>query len=221
MLFVNCKERKKLLYFERRGYGDYNGICCRIESVFKNDAGELVYMCASAWPLNKEQKKHYERSTGNQAADIAFSMNAGYCIMQGKYYRYKDFPDAEKKRYPDNGVEYTLPNICAWVNSITNSSFDEVMVLPELSGYSTRSDDNTKVNRGDTFRYQPRITRQREQKVEELKQLHKQQFPSLECRNDNTSYWIDDSGKLMVRLNVSDEEMAAAGYTKRTFAVEI
>ena len=73
-------------------------------------------------------------------------------------------------------------------------------------------------NYGDTFDYDAELTKKRRAKVEQMKREFEQLFNQ---RYDNTSYYIKN-GDLVVRLNVSDDALEAANWTKgRRFIVEV
>lgn len=122
-------------------------------------------------------------------------------------------------------MKYTKANILAFVNEHCNADFDEIVVLDNLAGYRvfadyTKNTVNTPLmyNYGDTFEYDAELTKKRRAKVEQMKREFEQLFNQ---RYDNTSYYIKN-GDLVVRLNVSDDALEAANWTKgRRFIVEV
>ena len=71
---------------------------------------------------------------------------------------------------------------------------------------------------GDTFEYDAELTKKRRAKVEQMKKEFEQLFNQ---KYDNTSYYIEN-GDLVVRLNVSNDALEAANWTKgRRFIVEV
>ena len=110
------------------------------------------------------------------------------------------------------------------MNEHCNADFDEIVVLDTLAGYRVHRDSgnyNTpeRYNFGNVFNYDAELTRKRREKVEEMKK----EFCALfNQKYDNTSYWVDKDGNLMVRINTYDEALKKANWTKgRQFIVEI
>lgn len=214
--------KERILYLEGAGCAEYNGINCRCTSVFKDGCGRLVYAEASGFPLSKLQKECFEDlHRPAKAAKIPLYLNLDVYNKETNAWEaiLPDWRDPTRQ-FPNKDVPYTLKNICMWLNRLCGTSFDRVIVLPwyEYAGYYTQSDDGTKYCRGDTFHYQPRITKKRQQKVAELQELHKKQFG---VETDKTSYWVGDDKKLHMRLNMSDEKLKRYGYEKREYVIEI
>lgn len=214
--------KEHILYMEGAGCADYNGINCRCISVFKDGAGNLVYAEVSGFPLGASQKKYFEEWHRPVKA-ARFPLNINLSIynkqIQGWEGILPDWRDP-RRQFPDKSISFTRNNICTWINHLCGTSFDRVVILPwnEYAGYYTQNDDGTKSCRGDTFHYQPRITKKRQKKVAELQELHKKQFG---VETDNTSYWVGDDKKLHMRLNMSDERLKQYGYEKREFVIEL
>lgn len=214
--------KERILYLEGAGCAEYNGINCRCISIFKDDLGRLVHAEVSGFPLGAAEKEHFEewhRPAKAARIPLNITLSVYNKQMHGWEGILPDWRDP-KRQFPDKSVSYTLKNICTWLNRICGTSFDRIVVLPwyEYAGYYTLSDSRKKYNRGDTFRYQPRITKKRQQKVAELQELHKKQFV---VEADNTSYWVGDDKKLHMRLNMSDEKLKQYGYEKREYIIEI
>ena len=122
-------------------------------------------------------------------------------------------------------MKYTKANILAFINEHCNADFDEIVVLDNLAGYRvfadyTKDTFNTPLmyNYGDTFEYDAELTKKRRAKVEQMKKEFEQLFNQ---KYDNTSYYIEN-GDLVVRLNVSNDALEAANWTKgRRFIVEV
>lgn len=214
--------KERILYMEGAGCGNYNCINCRCTSIFKDGSGKLVYAEVSGFPLAQSEKEDFNlRNRPVKAAKIPLYIELSVYNKQTDEWEgiLPDWRDPARQ-FPDKSVSYTLKNICTWLNRICGTSFDRIVVLPwdEYAGYYTLSDSRKKYNRGDTFRYQPRITKKRQQKVAELQELHKKQF-GVEA--DNTSYWVGDDKKLHMRLNMSDEKLKQYGYEKREYVINI
>lgn len=121
-------------------------------------------------------------------------------------------------------VKYTKENILNFVNTYCNADFEEVVVLHNLAGYRVFSDCQKKgtsaaYRYGDEFPYDAELTLKRRKKVEEMKKEFCELFHQ---QHDNTSYWVDDFGRLNVKINTYQTALDAANWTKdRHFIVEV
>lgn len=212
--------KEKVLYLEGCGCAEYNGINCCCTTVVKSPRG-LLYVEVSGFPLSYRQKKYFKEYHGKKAVPIPLYMDVSIYEKDGEWRRLWKEKDGSWIKFPDKSVSYTLENICLWINKICKTDFDRVQVLPYYAGYHTI--DSTKkgihrLQRGDTFHYQPRITERRRKKIEKLMELHKEEFHE---KYDNTSYWVGDDKKLHMRFGVSDEALKQAGYIQRECIVEV
>ena len=118
-------------------------------------------------------------------------------------------------------VKYTKENILAFVNENCNVDFDEVVILDSLAGFRVFTGTHTETlqdyNFGDCFEYDAELTEKRITKVKEMKKYFAELFGQ---KYDNTSYYIED-GKLVARINVTEEKLIAAGYKERKFVIEV
>ena len=203
----------KTLYFEGAGCVPANDVeNCRIRTAFTNKAGEKIY-------LEMSSKKIITTEDGYICCDFCHYITSDPKIDDVNYSRLSCERNAELK------MKYTKANILAFVNEHCNADFDEIVVLDNLAGYRvfadyTKNTVNTPLmyNYGDTFEYDAELTKKRRAKVEQMKKEFEQLFNQ---RYDNTSYYIKN-GDLVVRLNVSDDALEAANWTKgRRFIVEV
>lgn len=199
--------QKKTLVFEEVGIVSdrYNGLSCRIRTAFHNDAGDMIYLELSG----------------------IYPGNPYLCINSAFYIT----DDPETDDCSVNKIDalsyssivntpYTLRAIKDVVNHCFGCSFEEIVIPDQLAGYRVFADSqigayNTSkaYNFGDDFSYNETLTKKRIIRVRELQEYFKKLFNQ---RYDNTSYWIEKDN-LMVRLNVTDEKLAKAGYTERQF----
>lgn len=213
--------KEKILYMAGMGCDEYNHVNCRCESIFKDQGGKLIRASACGFPISTSQRKNYNLIYRRPAVAVPLSLELSVFDSETKSW-VAIVPDwrIKERRFPDKSVRYSTENICYWINAICGTEFDRVIVLPwdEYGGYYVMNDARTQYNRGDTFHYQPRITKRRQEKVAELTLLHQKQFG---MKYDNTSYWVGDDKKLHMRFNVSDKKLLAAGYDKRDYIIEL
>lgn len=221
----------KTLYFEGAGCVPANDVeNCRIRTAFTNKAGEKIYLEMSSGCKHtrvrygvagklESPKKIITTEDGYICCDFCHYITSDPKIDDVNYSRLSCERNAELK------MKYTKANILAFVNEHCNADFDEIVVLDNLAGYKvfadyTKNTVNTPLmyNYGDTFEYDAELTKKRRAKVEQMKKEFEQLFNQ---RYDNTSYYIKN-GDLVVRLNVSDDALEAANWTKgRRFIVEV
>jgi hypothetical protein len=221
----------KTLYFEGAGCVPANDVeNCRIRTAFTNKAGEKIYLEMSSGCKHtrvrygvagklESPKKIITTEDGYICCDFCHYITSDPKIDDVNYSRLSCERNAELK------MKYTKANILAFVNEHCNADFDEIVVLDNLAGYRvfadyTKNTVNTPLmyNYGDTFEYDAELTKKRRAKVEQMKREFEQLFNQ---RYDNTSYYIKN-GDLVVRLNVSDDALEAANWTKgRRFIVEV
>lgn len=221
----------KTLYFEGAGCVPANDVeNCRIRTAFTNKAGEKIYLEMSSGCKHtrvrygvagklESPKKIITTEDGYICCDFCHYITSDPKIDDVNYSRLSCERNAELK------MKYTKANILAFVNEHCNADFDEIVVLDNLAGYRvfadyTKNTVNTPLmyNYGDTFEYDAELTKKRRAKVEQMKKEFEQLFNQ---RYDNTSYYIKN-GDLVVRLNVSDDALEAANWTKgRRFIVEV
>lgn len=221
----------KTLYFEGAGCVSANDVeNCRIRTAFTNKAGEKIYLEMSSGCKHtrvrygvagklESPKKIITTEDGYICCDFCHYITSDPKIDDVNYSRLSCERNAELK------MKYTKANILAFVNEHCNADFDEIVVLDNLAGYRvfadyTKNTVNTPLmyNYGDTFEYDAELTKKRRAKVEQMKREFEQLFNQ---RYDNTSYYIKN-GDLVVRLNVSDDALEAANWTKgRRFIVEV
>jgi len=221
----------KTLYFEGAGCVPANDVeNCRIRTAFTNKAGEKIYLEMSSGCKHtrvrygvagklESPKKIITTEDGYICCDFCHYITSDPKIDDVNYSRLSCERNAELK------MKYTKANILAFVNEHCNADFDEIVVLDNLAGYRvfadyTKNTVNTPLmyNYGDTFEYDAELTKKRRAKVEQMKKEFEQLFNQ---RYDNTSYYIKN-GDLVVRLNISDDALEAANWTKgRRFIVEV
>lgn len=213
----------KTLYFEGTGCVPANDVeNCRIRTAFTNKAGEKIYLEMSSGCKHtrvrygvagklESPKKIITTEDGYICCDFCHYITSDPKIDDVNYSRLSCERNAELK------MKYTKANILAFVNEHCNADFDEIVVLDNLAGYRvfadyTKDTVNTPLmyNYGDTFEYDAELTKKHRAKVEQMKKEFERLFNQ---RYDNTSYYIEN-GDLVVRLNVSDDALEAANWTK-------
>lgn len=221
----------KTLYFEGAGCVPANDVeNCRIRTAFTNKAGEKIYLEMSSGC--KHTRVRYGVAGKLESPKKIITTEDGYIYCDFCHYITSD-PKIDDVNYSRLSCEcnaelkmkYTKANILTFVNEYCNADFDEIVVLDNLAGYKvfadyTKDTVNTPLmyNYGDTFEYDAELTKKRRIKVEQMKKEFEQLFNQ---EYDNTSYYIKN-GDLVVGLNVSDDALEAANWTKgRRFIVEV
>ena len=118
-----------------------------------------------------------------------------------------------------HAFEWSLAGILQVVNKI-GASFDAVEIAPDYAGYRVFRETGMhgpRYNYGDEFTVDHELAAARAARVAELEEQHKAMF-GLEY--DDTSYWVDHRGKLVMRYNVSADKLSAAGITERKVDLE-
>lgn len=213
---------KKVLYFEGagcvHGYGDSDIENCRIRTAFTNNQGKKIYL-----ELTSSEKTRYNKNF-ERFKDKPF----GYCaaFIDFCHFVTSDKDDCNESRLEferNYTFHYTKADLLQFINEKLNCSFDEVVILNELTGYQVHSRTNTsgrgldKYNYGDEFQYDEEKTKKRLAKRDELKKYFEQFM-----KYDNSSYWIEkDTGNLVVRINTYDEVFKKMKFKERQFVVEI
>lgn len=221
----------KTLYFEGAGCVPANDVeNCRIRTAFTNKAGEKIYLEMSSGC--KHTRVRYGVAGKLESPKKIITTEDGYIYCDFCHYITSDpkiddvnYSRLSCERNAELKMKYTKANILAFVNEHCNADFDEIVVLDNLAGYRvfadyTKDTANTPLmyNYGDTFEYDAELIKKRRAKVEQMKKEFEQLFNQ---RYDNTSYYIEN-GDLVVRLNVSDDALEAANWTKgRRFIVEV
>ena len=221
----------KTLYFEGAGCIPVNDVeKCRIRTAFINKEGEKIYLEMSSGC--KHTRVKYGVAGKLKSPKIIITTEDGYIYCDFCHYITSDpkiddvnYSRLSCERNAELKMKYTKANILAFINEHCNADFDEIVVLDNLAGYRVFADYtkdmvNTPLmyNYGDTFEYDAELTKKRRAKVEQMKKEFKRLFNK---RYDNTSYYIEN-GDLVVRLNVSDDALEAANWTKgRRFIVKV
>ena len=216
----------RILYFEGVGLEHTEkeyGMNCRIRTAFHNIEGAPYFLEVTCMHTSKEQRRNP-------------------CYMAGfpRYKNYLGLSSALKlSRNGSTGlnireelppglfgmdVRYTADAVLKLVNSGFDCRFDEIKVLPRLSGYHAWKDKPKRngypVTFGDAFKYDEEMTMRRHAAMERFsKELS--QKGMFGGRHDNTSYGCASSGNLSVRLNISDQEMAKHGFKDRCLEIAV
>lgn len=156
----------KTLYFEGAGMEgtQRNDIeNCRIRTALTNNAGKKIYLELGGNEINKYNKKYelykdFEIGTAIMHIDFCFYITED-----------PEIDDCNKSRISlkeDNKpILYTKENILELVNKKLNCNFEEVVILPWLSGYSVHSGSHTKTSKDynyiEDFEYIPERTEER------------------------------------------------------------
>lgn len=220
----------KTLYFEGagwhkavRGYSDIPN--CRIRTAFTNDKGDKIYLEILAYEI---REKDFRRSwcsypTGTPIAfiDSAFYITDDPEIDDCNKNRIC-FPDGEAIDQTTKSVFiFTYENLLKFINETFGCSFDNTIVLNKLTGYKVFNDfvkngNFASYNFGDEFQYDDERTQKRLAKMNELSEYFKQFMES-----DDSSYWADENGDLVVRINTSDKVFQQMKFKERQFTIKI
>lgn len=157
---------KKILYFESAGMegtqrNDVEN--CRIRTAFTNNEGKKIYLELGGNEISKynkqyDQYKDFEIGTAIMHIDFCFYITDD-----------PEIDDCNKSRITlDENMKlilYTKKNILNLVNENLNCSFEEVVILPWLSGYYVHSGSHTRTSKDynmmDDFKYNPKRTEER------------------------------------------------------------
>lgn len=220
---------KKILYFEGAGCVPCNGVeNCRIRTAFTNKEGKKIYIELFAGVKNtlieygkkgkKLKRPRWEKEDGFLWCDFCHYITDNENIDDCNYSRLSCERNTEER------PKYTKENILKFVNENCSADFDEIVVLDNLAGFRVHSgkgkyNTSERYNYGDKFDYNEDLTRRRREKVEAMKKEFCELFG---MKYDNTSYWIDDNGNLVVKINTYEEALKRANWTKgRQFIVEV
>lgn len=208
-----------------RGYSDIPN--CRIRTAFTNNDGKKIYFEVIADEVDKRRIKDkrnfgYPLGTPLGFVDFAHYITDDQEIddcNESKVY----FNGQIVERSHDSIFIFTYENLKKFINERFNCSFDEVVCLNELTGYCVHSGKARKgwgtsemYNFGDEFPYDAEKTAKRLAKRDELK-AYFEQF----MQYDNASYWVDDNGDLVVRINTYEELFKKMKFKERQFTVKI
>lgn len=169
------KTKTRPLYFEGAGFAPQGEVeNCRIITAFHDDKGNPTYLEMSGFEVTEYNARSLQRFK-----------NAGQ--ITSCYYIPKNSTD-EKILFDYNTsyFEYTKENILRRVNHL-GCSFDEVVILPKLSGYRVHNETGGK-NFADEFHYDPIITARREEIQQHYYNIEKAEgiaFPNMDI-------WVDD-----------------------------
>ena len=200
---------KKLLLFEGAGWScaDISRATignCRIRTAFHLDDGRRVYLELTG------SERTRRRSNSKELFRWPYTGFVDFCHEITE----EEPNDDANKHQIKLGVrsfEWSLEAIKELVNSL-GASFDEVVIAPDYSGYSVFNENKRiRYNYGDEFILDPDLCRKRAALVAKMKEENARRFNQ---RHDNTSYYVNGR-HLMMRYNVSDKVLEAAGITDR------
>lgn len=220
----------KTLYFEGagwskaiKGYSDIPN--CRIRTAFTNNDGKKIYLEILA---DEVRKKDFRSSwlTYPPGTPIAFVDSCHYITDDPKIddcnnsrIYYSDGKSIERNH--ESVFIFTYENLLKFVNEKLNCSFEKTEVLNELTGYWVFNDKGKHgtfsfYNFGDEFNYDAEKTAKRLAKRDELR-AYFEQFMEY----DNASYWTDENGDLVVRINTYEEVFKKMKFKERQFTIKI
>lgn len=179
-------EVKKVLYFEGAGCAERGEVeNCRIRTAYRDNNGNAIYLEMLGTETNKYTMPRYKQYKYLGHIDFAF-------IITGS----RD--DCNKNRLPEErsiSFEYNKANILSIVNSLGGgSSFDEIVILPDLAGYRVHADSG--YNFGDAFDYNPERTARATEIYNhyyKIEQSEGKQYP-------NFSLWVDAKDPELLHL---------------------
>ena len=159
---------KRTLYFEGAGCvpcGEVEN--CHIRTAYRNKNGEIVYL--EMLGFEKPYKRVFDKN-GNKVHPVAGFVDCAYKVKQYRTEEGKTaWNDCNKNRYEaerKSEFEYTKAGILHMVNTYLDGDFDEIVILPFLSGYYVHRenayDGNCPYNLMDDFHYDEARTKQAE-----------------------------------------------------------
>lgn len=208
-----------------RGYSDIPN--CRIRTAFTNNDGKKIYFEVIADEVDKRRIKDKRNFGYPLGTPLGFVDFAHYITdypeiddcNESKVY----FKDQIVERSHDSIFIFTYENLKNFINERFNCSFDEVVCLNELTGYRVHTGKERKgwgtselYNFGDVFKFDKERTEKRIQKRDEISQ-----YMSQFMKYDNCSYWCNEDGDLVVRINTYDEVFKKMKYKERQFVIKI
>lgn len=211
----------KILYFEGagcvEGHGDSDIENCRIRTAFTNNIGDKYYLELTSIEVTKRDHVKYKRFK-----DLPIGYCLGFVSSCHKITNDSSIDDENTNRVTleDESVHYKKEDLLLFINKNLNCSFDEIVILNELTGYrvftGVKYGTFDAYNYGDEFIYDEEKTKKRKQKAQEIKR-YMEKF----VKYDNTSYWVSEEGDLNVRINVSEETFSKLKFANRQFTVKI
>jgi hypothetical protein len=183
------KERAKMktLYFEGAGIvprGDVEN--CRIRTAFTNKDGQPMYLEMTGF--DRAYRFVTDAKGDRKAIQIDGSFgwvdHCFYIKVEDEEKAYLHFPKAS----PDVNYNflYSKAEILRFINEQLNGGFDEIVILPDLSGYRVHADDGG-YNFGDAFVYNEERTKQAEKIREYFYEKEKERGVKFPC----FSIWFD------------------------------
>jgi len=182
----------KTLYFEGCGWGGADVSIatignCRCRTAFTNEKGEKIYLeIDSGYQYNKKNKKQIDRYWLHVSFCFYITDNEDDCNNSRISLDWQDI----KENY-----DYSFDDILKFVNNILGCSFDEIVVLPSLSGYRVHA-DNKDYNFMEDYSHNSELIATRKELYETYYKLEKsegKEFP-------NFSLWTDEENEMQLHL---------------------
>lgn len=212
---------KKVLYFEGAGcvhaYGNSDIENCRIRTAFTTNEGRKIYLEMICNLIDSKNVK-YSCNEGFKTGDCRGWVDSCHYITDDPKI---DDCNASRTGFEHYSFLFTKANLLKFINEELNCSFDEVVILNDLTGYRVFNDNGkhdtfSYYNYGDEFQYDDIKTQKRLAKRAELK-AYFEQF----MKYDNSSYWVDENGNLVVRIHTYESVFKQMKFKERQFTIEI
>jgi len=157
--------------------------------------------CRTAFTNNKDEKIYLEISVGTQMKKKEIErywLHIDFC-----FYITDDpkIDDCNESRYHHDWMhtkenyEYSVEDITKWINKNLNCSFDNIEVLPDLSGYRVHG-ENRSYNMMENYVYNKELIEVREliyNVYYDLEKSEGKEFP-------NFSLWADEENVMILHL---------------------
>ncbi len=187
----------KTLYFEGAGWAEADSSKatdvgnCRIRTAFTNNENKKIYIelgCGYVYGKNKKEVSFY-------------SLYCDCCFYITEDPEIDDCNKSRLKYEYSRSIEYTKENILKFVNKICKCSFENIVVLPDLSGYRVHSDSgkyNTpeRYNFMESYTHEPQLIELREEIQKHFYELEKSEGKKY----PNFSLWVDENDKNLLHL---------------------
>lgn len=209
---------KKILYFESAGMegtqrNDVEN--CRIRTAFTNNKGKKIYLELSGNEINKYNK--YELYKDFEIGTAIMHIDACFYITDDP-----EIDDCNKSRISlkkDNKPTlYTKKNILNIVNNELNCSFDEVVILPWLSGYNVHSgkgkyNTSERYNFIEDFTYIPEQAEERKRIYNEVATEYFDNIYKKNAKLNNAERLYKPMRKAHSLLDMDDNTITIKSYT--------
>lgn len=214
---LKTNNKCKTLYFEGVGCENtYRGEVpnCRIRTAFTNNNGEKIYLEILGYEESKDDEKKYKRYPEYNVGDAIGFIDACFYITDDP-----EVDDANYSRLPYEGnISYSYNGLLEFVNEKLNCSFNEVVILPWLSGYNVHSgkgryNTSERYNFTEDFNYIPEQAKERKRVYNEVATEYFDNIYKKNSKLNNAEGLYKPMRKAHSLLDMDDNTMTIRSHT--------